>query len=168
MKKLLYLLLLTLTTFCYAQDATAVRNLDTQIRKVEELMILEDHNSLADYVCPKITNYVGRDSIAFAFKSVFDELKHRQIKKVKFSIESPSKIYSSANEYQCVTTTHTELKNDSITVFTESSILFISYDKGRNWCFVIDAEMNDYAELLNLNAEIIIPERKVKVVKNKL
>ena len=169
MKKLLIYLAILVSSLNYAQTKDSFENLDVKIKYIELLFNEQKPNELAENMCPKIVNYIGnKDSAVVVFNNLFNTIKEQKITKYKFTTGKHSKIVKSNTELQCSVPTVTELENDDVVILTESTFLFFSEDNGKNWCFAVNGENNsDYNKILNLNAEIVIPERIKKVTHKK-
>ncbi|MEM0578792.1 hypothetical protein [Flavobacterium polysaccharolyticum] len=169
MKKLFINLAILISSLNYAQTKDNFENLDIKIKHIELLFNEQKDNELAENICPKIVRYIGnKDSAVVVFKYIFNLIKEQKITKYKFTAGKHSKIVKSNTELQCSVPTITELENDNVIVHTESTFLFFSDDNGKNWCFAVNGENNsDYNKILNLNAEIVIPERIQKVTQKK-
>lgn len=124
-------------------------------------LLKKDFNSFCKYTYPKIIEMVGG-------KQKMVELMERGAKEMlsegtdfqNVTFGKPSKIITMDNELQCTLPQTIEMKVPNGKLVTNSTLIAISNDNGKNWYFV-DASGKDIKTmkntLPNLSGELVIP-----------
>jgi hypothetical protein len=123
-----------------------------------------NYNNYLRYVHPIVIELAGGEKgmIQTLIKQKI-QVKNMNTEISSISFESPSKIFQSGNELQCIITQHTKLVSKKGSVITYSSFIVLSNDFGKSWRF-IDASNKDILLLRklipNLSQEIILPPKQ--------
>ncbi|MEO7213599.1 hypothetical protein [Mucilaginibacter sp.] len=154
-------LLLLLPVALYAQDTTAVKK---QANIVAAALIAGNYSTVINYMHPKVLKMVGgKDKLLQLMTNGMKQMKAQGITFQSATIGSPGKFYKAGTEIHCLVPENVTMKVGANTLHSQSNLLAVSSDKGKNWTF-IDLNKNTIAQIPkmfpNFNKDLKIPEPK--------
>lgn len=164
MKRIITVLVFTLGLLsASAQDANTQKTMLTQVNKMGNAFITKDYSKFADFTYPKVLkNMGGRAKMIENIKKEVEGLEKDGMTFLSMDYGSPSKIYKVDNTLQCTLVQMIKLKVEGGTLTSNSVLLAISENEGKNWYFLDTAGFNlpTMKTLIpNLSDELEIPGR---------
>lgn len=155
--------------FFYSSTFGQSKNIDhaliikEQAEEMVQWLLKKDFRSFCKYTYPKIIEMMGgqQKMVEFLEKSS-KEMKSEGVEFLNITIGNPSDVIIVGNELQCTVPQTLEVKVPNGRVISQSTLIAISKDNGKQWYFV-DTSGKDIQTmkktLPNLSAELIIPEK---------
>lgn len=162
MRKIIIALVFTLKLLnVAAQEADTQKNLLTEVSKMGKAFIAKDYSTFANYAHPRVVKTMGgRANMIENVKKGIEGLEQDGIKVLDVDYGEPSKIYKVDNTLQCTLVQMIKLKVKGGKLTSNSVLLAISENDGKNWYFLDTAGFNlpTMKSLIpNLSDELVIP-----------
>jgi hypothetical protein len=167
MKKITTIFLLVLSLL-NVNGQTESNNFNKIIKEQVEIMgqflLKKDFNSYLKYTYPKIIEMIGgKQKMIEMLEKGSKEMESEGIGFLKVTFGEPSQIITEKNELQCTLPQIIEMKVPNGRLVTNSILIAISTDNGKNWSF-IDTSGKDIMSmkriLPNLSKDLIIPTQE--------
>jgi hypothetical protein len=138
--------------------------LKTQGDKMADHLMKNDFKKFSKYTYPKVIAMVGSvDKMIESMEKGFQEMKADSVTFQSVKIGSPSAILKVDSELQCTVPQIIEMKIRGGRLVTNSTLIAISTDKGKNWYFM-DTSGKDIETMRkyfpNLSSELVIPAKQ--------
>ncbi len=153
-------------TTCIGQTKTIdhSKTIKEQADIMGELLLKKDFSSFTKYTYPKVIEMMGGKQKMIAIMELGSkEMLSEGTDFLNVTIGEPSKIITIGIELQCTVPQTIEMKVRNGRLVTESTLIAISTDNGKNWYFV-DTPGKDIQTmkkaLPNLSGELVIPKKK--------
>ncbi len=157
-----FFMLATLTITAFAQTASQIIAIKTQANIMVTAMKKQDYKTLVKMTYPKAIAMAGGDAkMLESMSKGLGQMKTNGISFSNVSVGEPSAIITMGKQLQCTIPDKLEMKIMGGLIATNSTIIGISDDKGKNWTF-IDAAGKDLATLRKviptLSNKLVIPK----------
>jgi hypothetical protein len=155
--KLFVLLLLPVSLF--AQDTTIVKK---QADIVARAVVSGNYATVVNYMYPKVVQMAGgKAKILQMMQTGIEQMKAQGVTFESATVGSPGKFYKAGTEIHCLVPEYIVMKMNGNTLRTNSNLLAISKDGGKNWTF-LDLNKNTIASIPKIfpkfNKDLKIPE----------
>jgi hypothetical protein len=161
-------IILSLFFLCSFINQTKSNHFSKTIRKQAEMMgqllIQKDFNSFTKFTYPKIVEMMGgKQKMIEVMEKGSKEMEAEGTGFLKVTFGEPSQIITEKNELQCTLSQEIKMKVPNGQLLTESTLIAISTDNGKNWYF-LDTSGKDIltmkSMLPNLSKNLVIPNQK--------
>jgi PBP1b-binding outer membrane lipoprotein LpoB len=128
-----------------------------------KFLMAKDYKSFARFTYPKVAEMMGgKDKMVEILENTMGEMEATGISFINVAIGEPSKCITAGNELQCTIPQTIEMKMPDGKMTTTSTLIAVSSDNGKTWCF-IDTSGKDIkamrALLPNLSENLVIAAR---------
>lgn len=138
-----------------------------QAKKMEEALMKEDYKTFVQFSLPALVDSMGGvDEMTEITKSGMEEMDKNGFTIIAVTFGNPSEICQTKKSWQCTLPQNIILKATEGKVVNNSTLVGVSYDKGKNWHFIDAAgKSREQIKLLipELCERIRIPEAKQPV-----
>ncbi|WP_417357139.1 hypothetical protein [Flavobacterium sp.] len=164
MKKFLYTLLLSISIVSISVAQTPEQSVLKQANDMGQSFLDKDYDTFATYTHPKVMKAMGgKDNMVKNLKRSFDGFENEGVSFLGTDYSAPSKIITVEDgTMQCTLIQMIEMKVKGGKLTSQSCLLAISENKGKNWYFLDTAGYNHPTMktlIPNLSDEIVIPGR---------
>jgi hypothetical protein len=157
-----HILILVLSAFSsFAQiDKKAIK---TQAEQTAEALMKDDYETMLKFTYPTVVDMIGgRDKFITVVKQGKDGLAQQGITIMQVTMGEPGETVKAGDEIHCLVPQTLILKLENGKLKSESHLLAISNDQGKNWYFVDTAQLtadNIKIILPNFNNDLKLPEK---------
>jgi hypothetical protein len=152
-----------------ATDATIQRALEKQVKAMVDSFLKEDIATFVKYIYPPIVKQMGgKKKMIKSLTESMKSMRDRGVTITEFSVSEPTAILKVGKHLQCTIPLTIEVKTPLSRVKTESTLIGVSTDSGRNWLFIdtSDKDRDSVKKFLpNLSDDLVIPEAKTTELK---
>lgn len=164
-------LFLTLfVTVCNGQTKLTIHNsekIKEQGKIATLLLIQNDFDGFCEYTYPKIIEKMGgKRKMIEILQKESQEMESKGISLLNATVGEPSPIITTKTEQQCTIPETIEMKLPNGKLVTQSTLIAISNNSGKNWYFVDTSGKDIHALrkiLPNLSTKLLIPESQKPV-----
>ena len=137
------------------------KNINNQIEIIKILFLQKNAVKLADVTYYKAEIEIGsKQKVIDTYTHLFKEMNSKGIDFHSISFGHHSVIFKEGEELQCTVPIKTILKKENLRVETQSTIVLISTDEGKNWAFIYSLnDVENESMYPKLNENIKIPKR---------
>ena len=166
MRKIIFLLFLF--TYLVSQVTAISQNLPTTIKvqgmEMATAFMKNDFNTFVKFMHPSVIAFAGgEEAMKTKMDSAYKTMKRFGVNFKRYWIGSPGTIINYKNQLQAVLPVSVSLTTPLGILTTETSMIVISNDKGKNWWFI---DTNVYLVehlkdiLPHFSTELVIPPRQ--------
>lgn len=165
-KKISIIFILIFWTNCYSQSKTNdySKIIKEQAEIMAKFLLEKDFSSFTKYTYPKIVEMLGgKQKMVDILNKNSKEMLSQGTDFNNVTIGEPSRIFTNGKELQCTIPQTIEMKVPNGRLITNSTLIAISTDNGKNWYFVDTSGKNIQTmkkTLPNLSEDLVIPEKK--------
>lgn len=135
--------------------------INAQAKEMADATLAKDFSVLANYTYPKILDMMGGKEVMIeTVSTIFSQMEAGGLLFNSITMGQPQKTYVAGSEIHCLLTQSISLKNTEGTMESESLLLCISSNEGKNWSFLDIGQMSkqDINTLFpEFNTALIIP-----------
>lgn len=155
---------LLFVTICNGQTKNDYsKTIKEQTEMMGQFFLEKDFMSFSKYTYPKIIEMMGgKHKMVEAMEMVLEEMTSNGTDFLNITFGEPSKIITVGSELQCTVPQTIEMKIPEGKLISNSTLIAISIDNGKNWYFVDTSGKDIQAmkkALPNLSEELVIPEK---------
>lgn len=121
----------------------------------------KNYETLVKYTYPKVVAMVGgEENLLDLVKNSMESVASQGLIFKEIIVGKPQKIYTAGTELHCLVPQTVTMENSESTITSETFLLAVSTNKGKNWYFLDTAMLNEQykASLFpNFNKQLQIP-----------
>lgn len=158
----LFFLFYSVNSYAIGPDSSIYsKRIKEQAKTMGDFMLKKDFKSFAKYTYPKALELMGGvDNMIKLMEDAEKGMTQNGSYFMNVTLGEPSKVIETAEELQCTIPQVIEMKVSNGTLLVKSTLIAISMDKGKNWCFVDTAEKSilEMKKVLpNLSEKLYLP-----------
>jgi hypothetical protein len=152
-------------TTCVSQIKTP--DYSTKVKEEAEIMgqllLKKDYDSFIKFNYPKLIEMMGgKEKMVEKLSKEFKKMNEDGFDFISMTFGNPSEIISINKELQCTLPQNIEMKVPGGRIVSQSTLIAISTNGGKNWCF-IDPSGKDIQAIKrlfsNLSEKLVIPQQ---------
>ena len=151
-KRLITAVFLLVVTFIFAQNDHS-ENIKRDGNEMINFMLKKDYESLSKFTYPVIIEWMGgKEKMITIISNEMQKLENQGVVFIELSLGEPEKEYFAGEEIHCLIPQKIILENRDGKILSNSHLLAVSADHGKNWYFV------DTTQLTSENITVLFPK----------